>query len=70
MTELKTLESRHTLDPNNLRLKNSMSVIKTELQTILHEENKFALFQLRRQYLESGDEAAKMLPLRKSSVNF
>lgn len=52
------------LDPDNLQLKNSVLVIKTELQTILYEENAFALFQLCRIFFESGDKAGKMLALR------
>ncbi len=62
--ELKTLESQHMLDPNNVRVKNTLLSHKAELQSIIHEETAFALFILRRKYFESGNKAGKMLALR------
>ena len=62
--KLKELESKHMRDPTNTQLKKAVDVTKTELKAILHEENAFSLFQLRRKYYESGDKAGKMLALR------
>ena len=38
------------LYPDNSQLKKSVVIIKTELQTILPEENAFALYQLRQRH--------------------
>lgn len=64
ISDLKTLEAQHMLDPNNLKLKNEMLTLKADLQSIIHEETAFALFRLRRKYFEAGDKAGKMLSLR------
>lgn len=52
------------MDPTTTQLKEAVDGTKAELKAILHEENAFALFQLRRRYYESGDKAGKMLALR------
>lgn len=64
INELKNLESKHMMDPTNIQIKKAVEVSKTELKSIIYEENAFALYQLRRREYESGDKAGKMLALR------
>lgn len=60
MTELKNLETQHMHDPKNERLRDSLLLMRADLQAILHEETSFALFQLRKKHFEAGDKSGKM----------
>lgn len=64
MTELKISKTQHMLDPKNVRLRNSILLMRSDLQAILHEKSSFALFQLRKKYFEAGDKSGKMLALQ------
>ena len=64
MTELKILETQHMLDPKNIRLRNSLLLMRSDLQAILPEETSFALFQIRKKYFKAGEKSGKMLALQ------
>lgn len=64
VNKLKEMELQHMEDPTNIQIKKAVDVIRTELKAILHEENSYALFQLRRKDYEFGDKCGKMLALR------
>lgn len=59
--ELKALEEQHMSNSSHSELRRSKLTVKADLQSLLHEETAFALFQLRRKHFESGDKAGKML---------
>lgn len=64
VNKLKELESQHMKDPTNTQIRKAVDTTRTELKAILHEENAFALFQLRRKNYEFGEKSGKMLALR------
>lgn len=68
MLELKNLEMQHMRDPNDQKLKTTVLLTRTELQSIIHEETSTALYKLRRKYFESGDKAGRMLALRLKQI--
>lgn len=57
--KLKDLEERHTLDPSNVDLMNSLLTTRADLQRLIHEDTAFALSRLRRMYFETGDKAGE-----------
>ncbi len=51
-------------EPNNDKLKDAVLLCRAQLQEMIHEETTFALFNLKRKNLDSGDKAGKMLAMR------